>query len=261
MDHGERVNGLRKGNSYRLTMKWLNSDGHTVPYYWYCWQAKIDGIPSSPSYRSYSSVRLDGNEILAGNGWVAENADGLLTSHVDMHDPDEYGFGGGNVAGSLTATLHVLNISVVGIKFNHTPSLSTADALTIRPNGTSVYDVSHGEWTESGRTNYPACHVGGVTPTVKVKFRVEPSESCSSLEISADVYGFALSLLRRPMRARRFADVCAKDGREVRGARESAGERDVQQTGAGRLRHQLQGAVDAAAREKAAGRECAMPSV
>ena len=177
---------LRKGNSYRLSMHWLNCDGHhddLAP--WYCWQAKIDGIPSSPSYPGYSSVRLAGNEILAGNGWVAENADGLLTSHVDMHDPDEYGYGGGNVAGSLTATLHVLNISVVGIKFNHSPSLSTAEALTIRPSGTSVYDVSHGEWTERGRINYPACYVGGVTPTVKVKFRVEPSESCSSLDINA----------------------------------------------------------------------------
>ena len=99
---------MRKGNAYRLAMRWLNSDGHTEPYSWYCWQAKIDGVPSSPSYRGYSTERLDGNEILAGGGWVAENADGLLSAHVHMHDPDETGYGGGNVAEGLVATLHVL---------------------------------------------------------------------------------------------------------------------------------------------------------
>ena len=100
---------MRKGNSYRLSMRWLNSDGHTNPSSWYCWQAKIDNIPPTSSYRSYSSERVEGNEILAGEGWVAENEDGLLTAHVHAHDPDENGYGGGNVAEGLVATLYVLN--------------------------------------------------------------------------------------------------------------------------------------------------------
>ena len=100
---------MRKGSSYRLSMRWLNSDGHTDPHSWYCWQAKIDGVPSSPSYRGYSTERLDGNEVLVGGGWVAENADGLLSAHVHTHDPDENGQGGGNVAEGLVATLHVLD--------------------------------------------------------------------------------------------------------------------------------------------------------
>ena len=101
---------MRKGNSYRLSMRWLNSDGHTDPC-WYCWQAQIDGKPSARSYQDYETARLSGNEVVVGNGWVAENEDGLLTSHVHMHDPDEDG-GGGNVAQGLTATLHVYDSDV-----------------------------------------------------------------------------------------------------------------------------------------------------
>ena len=100
---------MRKGNSYRLSMRWLNSDGHTNPYCWYCWQAKIDDIPSTCSYQGYSAQRLSGNEVLVGPGWVAENADGLLSGHVHTHDPDDNGYGGGNVAEGLVATLYVLD--------------------------------------------------------------------------------------------------------------------------------------------------------
>ncbi|MBQ0032833.1 MAG: alpha/beta hydrolase, partial [bacterium] len=79
------------------------------PYCWYCWQAKIDDIPSACSYQGYSTQRLNGNEVLVGPGWVAENADGLLSGHVHTHDPDDNGYGGGNVAEGLVAVLHVLD--------------------------------------------------------------------------------------------------------------------------------------------------------
>ena len=102
---------MRKGNSYRLTMSWLNCDGHNdeqAP--WFCWQAQIDGRPSSQTFNNYSNVRLEGNEIVAGAGWIADNADGLLTSHVDECTTRGNGsFGGGNVAGSLSSTLYVLD--------------------------------------------------------------------------------------------------------------------------------------------------------
>lgn len=98
---------MRKGSSYRLMMRWLNCNGHNgdrdAP--WYCWQAKVDGHPDERTYDNYSSKRREGvAETVAGNGWIAENADGLLTSHVD-----ECARRGGNVAGGLSATLHVLD--------------------------------------------------------------------------------------------------------------------------------------------------------
>lgn len=104
----ERLLVLRKGDSYRLTMEWLNSDGHTNPN-WYCWQAKVDGLPTTPSYGSYLSGRLEGNETVVGRRWLAENTDGLLTSHV--HKRDGSG-GGGNVAEGLEATLRVYKCDV-----------------------------------------------------------------------------------------------------------------------------------------------------
>ena len=102
----DKLKVLRKGNSYRLSMEWLNSSGHENPY-WYCWQARINGLPTTPSYESYTSTRLEGNEIVHGVGWMAENASGLLTSHVHTNDDE-----GGNVAGSLQSILHVYQYDV-----------------------------------------------------------------------------------------------------------------------------------------------------
>ncbi len=102
---------LRKGNSYRLSMRWLNCDGHndnSAP--WYCWQAQLDGLPSRQSFNDYSNVRLEGNELIFGDGWFVENANGLLTSHIhECTTKFDGSFGGGNVAGSLKATLYVLD--------------------------------------------------------------------------------------------------------------------------------------------------------
>ena len=104
--NNEKLKILKKGNSYRLTMEWLNSDGHTDPN-WYCWQAKINGKPAAVSYQSYTSTRLPGNEIVYGLGWMAENADGLLSGHVHARDG-----AGGNVAEGLEALLHVYQCEI-----------------------------------------------------------------------------------------------------------------------------------------------------
>jgi hypothetical protein len=97
---------LRKGNAYRLAMTaWLGSGEHTDPD-WYCWQARIDGQPSQRTYDSYDSARIPGAAAtVSGDGWFADNADGLLTSHVHMCD----GYGG-NVAEGLEAVLYVPKI-------------------------------------------------------------------------------------------------------------------------------------------------------
>jgi len=106
---------VQKGNAYRLRMRWLNCDNHDddkcCP--WYCWEAQIDGLPTARTYNNNSAVRLGGNEIVAGDGWIAENSDGLLTSHVHQ---STYDYDGnpcpGNVAKNLEATLYVYNCNV-----------------------------------------------------------------------------------------------------------------------------------------------------
>ena len=99
---------LHRGASYEISLRW-RGDGNHHDHEWFCWEAKI-GDPLSPSSRcfdDYSPTRLEGNEILVGEGWICENADGLLTSHVHTHDGE-----GGNIAAGKTATLHVLKTSV-----------------------------------------------------------------------------------------------------------------------------------------------------
>lgn len=124
---GSRILKLRKGASYEISLRW-QGDGDHNDHEWYCWEAQI-GDPLSPSSRcfnDYSPTRLEGNEILVGEGWICENADGLLTSHVHTHDED-----GGNIAVGKTATLHVLGGALradldrdgaIGATENATPS-------------------------------------------------------------------------------------------------------------------------------------------
>lgn len=96
---------MRKGASYEITLVWRGSGEHVNPY-WYCWEAQV-GDPLSPDSRcfdSYDPRRLDGNEVVVGNGWICENADGLLTRHVHTNDD-----GGRNIAKGKKATLHILD--------------------------------------------------------------------------------------------------------------------------------------------------------
>ena len=61
--------------------------------------------PSVQTFNSYSSARNDGvANLIVGNGWLAENEDGLLTAHVCENSHNS-----GNVAEGLTATLYVLD--------------------------------------------------------------------------------------------------------------------------------------------------------
>ena len=142
---------FRKGNAYRLTMRWLNCDGHTDIYApWYCWQAKIDGLPSAQCYQNYSNVRLSGNEVVVGNGWIAENADGLLTEHVHESTYDYYGNPRpGNVAGGLSATLYVLGDPVLVFDYDRDGAITDAEAAIARA-GTKTFRFWVNDDNDSG---------------------------------------------------------------------------------------------------------------
>lgn len=182
---------LRKGNSYRLSARWLNCDGHLDECSpWYCWQMQVDGLPTARTFDDYSSFRLPGRaEVVLGDGWVAENESGLLSGHVDMstwrHDGTR---GGGNVAGSRTATLHILDVSVEAVRFNHDPSSCTNDAVGLRRDYGHAVDFEGGEW-RAGGTNEPACYVGGIRPVVQARFRLRPSLSGIDLSLYANGEG------------------------------------------------------------------------
>ena len=130
--------GVRKGNAYRLGMRWLNCDGYDDELSpWYCWKAQIDGLPAANSFGDYSDLRLAGNETVAGPGWIAENADGLLTSHVHECTRDYYGMDlPGNVAGNLAATLYVLGDPVVVFDYDRDGEITDAEAAIARAGST-----------------------------------------------------------------------------------------------------------------------------
>ncbi|MCL1919967.1 MAG: hypothetical protein FWG50_02650 [Kiritimatiellaeota bacterium] len=93
---------LFKGNTYTVSMRWVDSTRY-ADMYWYCWESLVDGLPVSYTFDNYDPVRIPGAyTTIRGNGFVVNNASGLFTSHTHMSDS-----GGGNVAGGLTATLYV----------------------------------------------------------------------------------------------------------------------------------------------------------
>ena len=153
---------VRKGNAYRLTMRWLNCDGHDDVYApWYCWRANIDWLPSAQSYQNFSDIRLFGNEVVVGNGWIAENADGLLTEHVHECTHDFYGYRGlGNVAGGLSATLYVLGDPVLVFDYDRDGAITDAEAAIARA-GTKTFRFWVNDDSDSGNINGPDDDIPG----------------------------------------------------------------------------------------------------
>lgn len=153
---------MRKGNAYRLTMRWLNCDGHNDKYApWYCWQAKIDGLPQTQSYQDYSATRRSGNEVVVGNGWIAENAAGLLTEHVHESTYDYYGNPRpGNVAGGLSATLYVLGDPVLVFDYDRDGAITDAEAAIAR-DGTKTFRFWVNDDSDSGNINGPDDDIPG----------------------------------------------------------------------------------------------------
>ncbi len=161
---------MRKGNSYRLSMRWLNCDGHNDDRSpWYCWLAQLDGLPSGTTFSSYTNTRREGYEVVMGNGWIADNEDGLLTSHVhECTTQSDGSFGGGNVAGGLTATLYVLNDPKLIPDYDRDGTISNGDetkakqkkALRFWINDDEDDDATDGKYAESPRVDIPGARTG-----------------------------------------------------------------------------------------------------
>ncbi|NLN00917.1 MAG: hypothetical protein GX174_03295, partial [Lentisphaerae bacterium] len=143
-DDSETVtNKLHRGNSYRLTMNWLGSGIHVDPC-WYCWEAQVGGLPVRQAYGNPSdyatAVRNPGvaANLLGAEGWVIDNREGLLTTHVHSNDN-----GSGNVAGGLEATLYVPKVEFVtgaASCYNFSPSLGEEAALDVKVTPTPPED-------------------------------------------------------------------------------------------------------------------------
>ncbi len=106
-DASSVAKALRKGNTYEISMVWNGSGEYANPY-WYCWEAQIDDLPDGRTFNDYSASRRPNVfNTVVGDGWWAENEDGLLTAHVHTCDGEA-----GNLAKRRKAHLHVLRTTV-----------------------------------------------------------------------------------------------------------------------------------------------------
>lgn len=87
---------------------------------------------------------------------------------------------------SVKACLY--KIEVTNIKFNYDTSASTEDALNLRKDYNTPYDLTHGEWVKGGQ-NLPVCYVKGKSVKVQAKFSVQPATVFGALIWAEPVTG------------------------------------------------------------------------
>jgi hypothetical protein len=68
----------------------------------------------------------------------------------------------------------VFRVELTNIKFNHDTASSASDALNIRRDYNTPFDISNGEWVK-GVTNIPVCYTTNKAVTIKARFTVQPA--------------------------------------------------------------------------------------
>ena len=89
--------------------------------------------------------------------------------------------------------LLVYKVDVTNIKFNHDVESTQNDAINLRQDYSTAFDISSGEWTNQG-INLPACYIANRSITIKARFEVSPME-VSSATVCATAQGTSLGNL------------------------------------------------------------------
>jgi len=141
------------------------------------------------------ATRFDANGAPAGGDYSWDAGDGTIVSNLSTiasnnssvwivfpnpGDTQIVGVDYGPVPCSATSTGLVAKSELTNIKFNHDTSSSTDDAINIRQNYNTAYDISNGEWVTGG-ANLPVCYTMNRTVTIKSRFTVEPSSVTSAV--------------------------------------------------------------------------------
>ena len=113
---------------------------------WYCWEAKVDGLPTEATYESYDGTRLPevAEFFPVANSWIVDNREGLLTSHVHMNAEE-----GGNVAGGTVAYLRKVDLISPAGNYDNDPVAKPIDG----GDGTGTVPDGANEFTFSSATN------------------------------------------------------------------------------------------------------------
>lgn len=167
---------LEPGRHYIGRIEHLATNGMLADY---DWMAQIDGLPTT-------KVMSSGRErwtCIADKLVMIDNDSGLLGSC-------DQSFGTENYAEDKHFDVYTVSVWPTNVKFNWNPDSSANDAINLRCDYNTPYNISNGEYTAS--YSYPVCYVTNVVPVVKAKFRVVP-EAVSSLELDAALNGTLLS--------------------------------------------------------------------
>ena len=167
---------LEPGRHYIGRIEHLATNGMLADY---DWMAQIDGLPTT-------KVMSSGRErwtCIADKLVMIDNESGLLGSC-------DQSFGTENYAEDKHFDVYTVSVWPTNVKFNWNPDSSVNDAINLRCDYNTPYNISNGEYTPS--YSYPVCYVTNVVPVVKAKFRVVP-EAVSSLELDAVLNGTLLS--------------------------------------------------------------------
>lgn len=167
---------LELGRHYIGRIEHLATNGMLADY---DWMAQIDGLPTT---KVMSPVR-ERWTCIADKLVMIDNESGLLGSC-------DQSFGTENYAEDKHFDVYTVSVWPTNVKFNWNPDSSVNDAINLRCDYNTPYNISNGEYTPS--YSYPVCYVTNVVPMVKAKFRVVP-EAVSSLELDAVLNGTLLS--------------------------------------------------------------------
>ena len=154
----------------------LATDGMLADY---DWAAQIDGLPTTRVMASSREPWL----CLADKLVMIDNSSGLLGVCDES-------FGTVDQTAGRHFDVYTVSVHPTNVKFNWNPAVSANDAINLRQDYNTPYDVADGEYTLSH--NYPVCYVTNTVPVVKAKFRVVPA-SVTSIELDAVLSGTLLS--------------------------------------------------------------------
>ncbi|MEI6217671.1 MAG: hypothetical protein WCP86_02115 [bacterium] len=133
-----------------------------------------NGYPSAD--RSYTGVPVAGSE--GSNVWSGAyskiNASAVWGTG-GVQSAEIFGWvGQSNVfVDNISINQGNVDMEVTNIKFNWDTGASTNDAINIRQDYSTSYDISNGEWVKGG-TNIPVCYTTNNAVTIRARFTVQP---------------------------------------------------------------------------------------
>ena len=135
---------LWKGNSYLITMQWKG--GTYGGANTYDWETYINAPLSVQTYTGSPLAYNGAIPTIVNSGYFIDNSQGLMTSHVMANDSN-----GGNIAGSLSATLHIPKVD--SIKFQNSKMGSSWKTVNANYKHLGVYT---GQTVKFGVNTTPA---------------------------------------------------------------------------------------------------------